>query len=90
MFKSKEQFGKALDVLTEMLLERGNDGVNEREYRGFVHIATACMMDSFVSGESGSGIPELIKKMETANNPLASAIASAMKWSYRQGTMSRG
>ena len=90
MFKSKEQFGKALDVLTEMLLERGNDGVNEREYRGFVHIATACMMDSFVSGESGSGIPELIKKMESANNPLATAFASAMQWSYKQVIMARG
>ena len=90
MFKSKEQFGKALDVLTEMLLERGNDGVNEREYRGFVHIATACMMDSFVSGESGSGINKKKKKMESANNPLATAIASAMRWSYKQGIMARG
>lgn len=90
MFKSKEQFGKALEVLSKMLLERGNDGVNEREYRGFVHIATACMMDSFVCGESGSGVPELIEKMETANNPLATAIASAMRWSYKQGTMARG
>lgn len=90
MFKSKEQFETALDVLGEMLLERGNDGVNEREYRGFVHIATACMMDSFVRGELGSGVPELIEKMESANNPLATAIASAMKWSYRQGLEARG
>lgn len=90
MFKSKEQFKKALDVLAEMLLERGNDGVNEREYRGFVHIATTCMMDSFICGESGSGVPGMIETMESANNPLASAIASAMKWSYRQGLEARG
>lgn len=90
MFKSKEQFETALDVLSKMLLERGNDGVNEREYRGFVHIATTCMMDSFVCGMSGSGTPDLIAKMETADNPLATAIASAMRWSYRQGTMAKG
>ena len=35
-------------------------------------------------------ILKLIEKMESANNPLATAIASAMRWSYKQGTMARG
>ncbi len=87
---TSEDFGKHLEVLTTMLLERGNDGVNQKEYRGFIHVATQCMRDAFRDGESGSGATaDLIAEMENLNNPLSAAIVSAMKWSFEQGQKAR-
>ena len=86
-----KEFEKQMSVLQTMLLTKEHgDRVPQKEWSGFVHIVISCMKDAFVKGESGSDVPELIEKMETANNPLATAIASAMRWSYRQGTMAKG
>ena len=90
MFESKEQFKKVMSAFTEMLLTQEQGIEPENEYRGFVHIATRLMIESFESGISGSSIPGVIEKLRTADNPLATAIASAMEWSYRQGIEARG
>ena len=86
-----KEFEKQMSVLQTMLLTKEHgDRVPQKEWRGFVHIVISCMKDAFIKGESGSGVPGIIEKMETADNPLASAVASAVEWSYRQGTMARG
>lgn len=87
---TSKDFEKQMDVLQTMLLTKETKNIPQKEWQGFVHIAIQCMRDAFEKGMSGSGTPDLIAKMETANNPLATAIASAMRWSYKQGTMARG
>lgn len=90
MFESKEQFKKVMSAFTEMLLTQAQGMEAENEYRGFVHIATRLMIESFESGISGSGIPDVIEKLRTANNPLATAIVQSAEWSFRQGIEARG
>lgn len=85
-----KEFKKQMSVLQTMLLTKEHgDRVPQKEWSGFVHIVISCMKDAFVKGESGSGTPDLIAKMDAANNPLADAIASAMRWSYTEGQKAR-
>ena len=86
---SKEQFEKELEVLQTMLLTKEQANIPQKQWSGFVHIAVSCMREAFECGESGSGTPDLIAKMESLNNPLSAAIASAMKWSFEQGQKAR-
>lgn len=87
---SKEQFEKELEVLQTMLLTKEQRNIPQKQWSGFVHIAVSCMRDAFRDGESGSGATaDLIAEMETAHNPLAEAIASAMRWSFNRGQKAR-
>lgn len=86
---SKEQFEKELEVLQTMLLTKEQGNIPQKQWGGFVHIAVSCMREAFECGESGSGTPDLIAKMESLNNPLAEGIASAMRWSYTEGMKAR-
>ena len=84
-----KDFEKQMDVLQTMLLTKETKNIPQKEWRGFVHITINCMKDAFEHGMSGSGTPDLIAKMDAANNPLADAIASAMRWSYTEGQKAR-
>lgn len=86
---TNKDFEKQMDVLQTMLLTEGAKNIPQKEWRGFVHITINCMKDAFEHGMSGSGTPDLIAKMDAANNPLADAIASAMRWSYTEGMKAR-
>lgn len=86
---SKEQFEKELEVLQTMLLTKEQGNIPQKQWTGFVHITVSCMREAFECGESGSGTPDLIAKMESLNNPLAEGIASAMRWSFEQGQKAR-
>ena len=86
---TSKEFEKQMDVLQTMLLTEETKNIPQKEWRGFVHITINCMKDAFEHGMSGSGTPDLIAKMDAANNPLADAIASAMRWSYTEGQKAR-
>lgn len=84
-----KDFEKQMDVLQTMLLTKETKNIPQKEWCGFVHITINCMKGAFEHGMSGSGTPDLIAKMDAANNPLADAIASAMRWSYTEGQKAR-
>lgn len=87
---TSKEFDIQLSVLRTMLLTKEQGNIPKAQWNGFVHIATECMRDAFRDGESGSGATaDLIATMETAHNPLAEAIASAMRWSYTEGMKAR-
>ena len=87
---TSKEFDIQLSALRTMLLTKEQGNIPKEQWNGFVHIATQCMRDAFRDGESGSGATaDLIATMETAHNPLAEAIASAMRWSYTQGQKAR-
>jgi len=87
---TSKEFDIQLSALRTMLLTKEQGDIPQEQWNGFVHIATECMRDAFRDGESGSGATtDLIAKMETAHNPLAEAIASAMRWSYTEGMKAR-
>ena len=82
-----EEFKSMMDAFTKLMLTQEHDP--EAEYMGFVHIVDVWMRESFRMGASGSGVPHVIAKLRSANNPLATATADAMQWSYRQGQNAR-
>lgn len=91
MIKSnKEEFEKQMEVITVMLSEQKADGVEQKQWQGFIHIATTLMREAFADGMSGSGVPDMVAKLRSLNNPLALATASAVMWSFEQGVEARG
>lgn len=85
---NSKEFKSTMDTFTKLMLTQEHDP--EPEYMGFVHIVDVWMRESFRMGASGSGVPHVIEKLRSANNPLATATADAMQWCYRQGIESRG
>lgn len=87
---TSKEFDIQLSAIRTQLLTKEQGNIPKEQWNGFVHIATQCMRDAFESGKSGSGATaDLIATMETAHNPLAEAIASAMRWSFEQGQKAR-
>lgn len=85
-----EDFERTMTTFTVMMLTQEHEGIPEAEFKGFVHIVDVWMRESFKMGAMGSGVPLVIAKLRSTNNPLATATADAMQWSYRQGIESRG
>lgn len=83
-----EDFERTMTTFTAMMLSQEHEP--EAEFKGFVHIVDVWMRESFRMGASGSSVPNVIEKLRTMNNPLATATADAMQWCYRQGIESRG
>ena len=79
-----EDFERTMTTFTGMMLTQEHEP--EAEFKKFVHIVDVWMRESFKMGASGSGVPNVIEKLRTMNNPLATATADAMQWSYRQGS----
>ena len=79
-----EEFKSMMTTFTGMMLSQEHEP--EAQFNGYVHILNQWMMESFNMGASGSGVPNVIEKLRTMNNPLATATADAMQWSYRQGS----
>lgn len=84
-----EDFERTMTTFTGMMLTQEHEGFPEAEFRDWCHIVDTWMRESFRMGASGSGVPHVIAKLRSANNPLAEAIANAMQWSYRQGQGAR-
>lgn len=87
--RSKE-FESTMDTFTKLMLTQEHEGFPETEFKAFVHITDVWMRESFRMGAMGSGVPLVIAKLRSTNNPLATATADAMQWCYRQGIESRG
>ena len=88
---NSKEFESTMDAFTELMLTQEHDEeYPEAElFKEFVHIVDVWMRESFRMGASGSGVPHVIEKLRSANNPLATATADAMQWSYRQGQGAR-
>ena len=86
---NSKEFESTMDTFTKLMLTQEHEGFPETEFKGFVHIVDTWMRESFRMGASGSGVPHVIEKLRSANNPLATATADAMQWSYRQGKEAR-
>ena len=87
---NSKEFESTMDTFTEMMLTQEHEGFPEAEFRDWCHIVDVWMRESFKMGAMGSGVPLVIAKLRSTNNPLATATADAMQWSYRQGIESRG
>lgn len=85
--RSKD-FERTMTTFTAMMLTQEHEP--ETQFDDYVHILTEWMRESYKKGASGSGVPNVIEKLRSTNNPLALATADAMQWSYRQGIESRG
>lgn len=83
-----EDFERTMTTFTGMMLTQEHEP--EAEFKEFVHVVDVWMRESFKMGAMGSGVPLVIAKLRSANNPLATATADAMQWCYRQGIESRG
>lgn len=83
-----EDFERTMTTFTVMMLSQEHEP--EAQFDGYVRILTEWMRESYEKGASGSDVPNVIEKLRTMNNPLATATADAMQWSYRQGIESRG
>lgn len=79
-----EEFKSMMTTFTDMMLSQEHEP--EAQFNGYVHILTEWMRESYEKGASGSSVPNVIEKLRTMNNPLATATADAMQWSYRQGS----
>lgn len=82
-----EDFKRMMATFTDMMLTQEHEP--ESQFSDYVHILTEWMMESFNMGASGSGTPHVIEKLRTMNNPLATATANAMQWSYGEGQKAR-
>lgn len=85
-----EEFESTMDTFIKLMLTQEHEGFPEAEFKEFVRIVDVWMRESFNMGASGSGVPLVIAKLRSTNNPLATATADAMQWSYRKGIESRG
>ena len=86
-----KEFESTMDTFTKLMLTQEHEGeFPETEYKAFVHITDVWMRESYRNGAMGSGVPNVIEKLRTMNNPLSLATADAMQWCYRQGIESRG
>ena len=83
-----EDFERTMTTFTGMMLSQEHEP--EAQFNDYVHVLTEWMRESYEKGASGSGVPNVIEKLRTMNNPLAFATADAMQWCYRQGIESRG
>lgn len=85
---NSKEFESTMDAFIKLMLTQEHDP--EPEYMGFVHIVDVWMRESYRNGAMGSGVPHVIAKLRSANNPLCDALANAMQWSYKQGLKARG
>lgn len=85
-----EEFESTMDTFIKLMLTQEHEGFPEAEFAAFVHITDVWMRESYCNGAMGSGVPHVIAKLRSANNPLCDALANAMQWSYKQGLKARG
>lgn len=83
-----EEFESTMDTFTKLMLTQEHEP--EAEFKEFVHVVDVWMRESFKMGAMGSDVPLVIAKLRSTNNPLATATADALQWSFRQGLESRG
>ncbi len=86
---NSKEFESTMDTFIKLMLTQEHEGYPEPQFKEFVHIVDVWMRESYRNGASGSGVPHVIEKLRSANNPLATATADAMQWSYRQGQGAR-
>lgn len=87
---NSKEFESTMDAFIKLMLTQEHEGFPKAEFEQFVHITDTWMRESYRNGAMGSGVPHVIAKLRSANNPLCDALANAMQWSYEQGLKARG
>lgn len=87
---NSKEFESTMDAFIKLMLTQEHEGFPKAEFEQFVHITDTWMRESYRNGAMGSGVPHVIAKLRSANNPLCDALANAMQWSYKQGLKARG